>query len=469
MKKFQISALIFVLPLIVFGQFNEIKNLSEPRGNISTVIFGDSILFVGGSESNIVDFLSVSDCQITSEEYGSDGFTSSRVLQNERYAVFYELTGVNSSARNMYVYDNVNKEWYSEKYPNGAFQDIENGYVESDDIMVFIDNDDNEAFYTYNLLTKEWATISSPFSRRETTIIDVGEKIFFIGGKESFTTRSDSVHVYDKTNSIWNSFILSEAKNGVTAIQYEDKVVIAGGQSSNVNANSSVDLVEIIDIDDYSIETINLSEKKNDLIGIIVGNKVIFAGGNSQNAEVINMDDYSLATQDFDVNQDLEYLNGGVVGDMAIFAGGNNVDGNQVFVYNNDMELWSSFTIDGARSNMAFASVGNKLFAAGGEIVFGNEEFDEIYIIENISTSIFDIGGRDESIEIYPNPTSRLLNIVTNSQPINKVVITDMNGRIITNINFQSKKIDLSPLNSGAYFLLIYTDNKVTATKFIKN
>lgn len=389
MRKTLILSLVFIFPFMLFGklllgQFTEVKNLSEPRGSISTVVFGDSILFVGGSESKMVDYLTVSDCQLTSGEYGSDGFTSSKVLQNDQFAVFYELTGVNLSSKTMYVYDNGTKEWSSDQYPNGPFQDIENGFIEGNQV-VFIDNDDQDLFYTYDFLTNDWGEFLAPFSRRETTVIEVGEKIFFIGGKESFSERSDSVHVYNKANASWEDFNLSEAKNGVTAVQYEDKIVIAGGQSSGVNSNNSVDLVEIIDVNDYTIDTLSLSQKKNDLIGVAVGNKVIFSGGNSQNAEVINMDDYSLTTHEFDINQDLKYLNGGVVGNQAVFAGGNDGEGvgDQVFVYDDETETWSTFTIDAPRSEIAFVTVGNKLFAAGGEIVFDNgEEFDELFILE---------------------------------------------------------------------------------------
>ncbi len=469
MRKLFFFISIFIWPVILLGQFTETKNLSAARGRISTAVFGSKILFVGGTESRVVDYLNSNNCQISSAEYAIDGFISSKVLQNGRYAVFYNLSGVNSLLANLYVFDNFTNEWYTEQNPDGASQNIRNGFIVNNEV-IFIDENDEEEFYTYNLSTRQWNTIPAQFSRREVVVLDTGNKVFFIGGKESSNMRSDSVHVFNKLNSTWDNFTLSEAKNGVTAIIYENKVVIAGGQSSNVNSDRSVDLVEIIDIDSYNIETLTLSERKNNLIGVAVDNKVIFSGGNSKNAEIINMDDFSLSTQDFNVDFDLQYLRGGVVNNKAVFGGGNNVDGNKIFVYDAGVEEWSEFTIEEPRSAMAFVSVGNRLFAAGGQILFNGQKYDEIFILENIPTSNNEVEQEKIQVTLFPNPAFDKLTIDMEISLVEKIVISMANGKTVNKILApMNNTIDVSNLSSGTYYLTIYSGKTRFTGSFIKN
>ncbi len=86
---------------------------------------------------------------------------------------------------------------------------------------------------------------------------------------------------------------------------------------------------------------------------------------------------------------------------------------------------------------------------------------DDVGLIENST----------QSINIYPNPTSGLLNITFDNLSENVVVyLTDLNGKIIyqsinTNSNFS---IDLSDLSTGVYFVKLMTNNKVESFKVVK-
>lgn len=72
-----------------------------------------------------------------------------------------------------------------------------------------------------------------------------------------------------------------------------------------------------------------------------------------------------------------------------------------------------------------------------------------------------------------PNPTKDVINISNkNSLTMKSAVITDMNGRIVENIDLKgmsNSQINVSELNSGVYFLKITTDQGVGTTKIIKN
>lgn len=77
------------------------------------------------------------------------------------------------------------------------------------------------------------------------------------------------------------------------------------------------------------------------------------------------------------------------------------------------------------------------------------------------------------NFEVYPNPASSVLNINSkNNSTFNQVQITDLNGRIIKNINTKeitSTQINISDLKTGVYFLKVASDDGVGTTKIIKN
>ena len=74
---------------------------------------------------------------------------------------------------------------------------------------------------------------------------------------------------------------------------------------------------------------------------------------------------------------------------------------------------------------------------------------------------------------VTPNPTKGALNIISISNSVvNNAVLTDLNGRVIKNVNFTnvaSPMIDLSDLTEGVYMLKVTTDQGVGTTKVIKN
>lgn len=81
--------------------------------------------------------------------------------------------------------------------------------------------------------------------------------------------------------------------------------------------------------------------------------------------------------------------------------------------------------------------------------------------LPNLSTTNFEI---ENQVSIYPNPTSNYLtlkNVLENS----KILISDINGRIIKQFIYQKPTIDLQGLEKGVYFLTINNDKTF---KFIK-
>jgi len=78
----------------------------------------------------------------------------------------------------------------------------------------------------------------------------------------------------------------------------------------------------------------------------------------------------------------------------------------------------------------------------------------------------------NKNIVIYPNPASDYLSIEsTASEIINRIIVTDLSGRIIQDKTYNDSKltISLSNLKTGLYLLKINTDKGSYSHILIKN
>lgn len=81
-----------------------------------------------------------------------------------------------------------------------------------------------------------------------------------------------------------------------------------------------------------------------------------------------------------------------------------------------------------------------------------------------LSTSEYDISN---SMEVYPNPTSNIININTNLH-IDKFELYDIYGKLVKTVT-NSKRMSLEGLASGIYISKIYSENKIGTKKILKH
>ncbi|MBW6491335.1 MAG: T9SS type A sorting domain-containing protein [Lentimicrobium sp.] len=84
--------------------------------------------------------------------------------------------------------------------------------------------------------------------------------------------------------------------------------------------------------------------------------------------------------------------------------------------------------------------------------------------------NISEIENPEEIVSIFPNPASDILSvgILKPNYKITNVIVTDMHGRVLKNVN--QHKIDISDLAKGIYFILIdFNNDSRFVKKFIKN
>lgn len=109
-------------------------------------------------------------------------------------------------------------------------------------------------------------------------------------------------------------------------------------------------------------------------------------------------------------------------------------------------------------------------FTSATELVlYKNENHKLVFEEKTLSTKDFDFS---QSIHIYPNPSSKLLQIkISNdSYLLLKCTVIDSQGRVIFIKSEELDSIDISDLSNGIYFLKIETkDNLSTVKRFIKS
>ena len=105
-----------------------------------------------------------------------------------------------------------------------------------------------------------------------------------------------------------------------------------------------------------------------------------------------------------------------------------------------------------------------------GNTVANTVGFDNILVqFGNSSTfAVTDVKNEiaDKMISVYPNPTSKILNIKVKDK-IKDVTVTDMTGKKI-DVKLVGTSIDVENLPIGRYFITVETNNGVFSDKFIK-
>ncbi|WP_295336289.1 T9SS type A sorting domain-containing protein [Flavobacterium sp.] len=83
-----------------------------------------------------------------------------------------------------------------------------------------------------------------------------------------------------------------------------------------------------------------------------------------------------------------------------------------------------------------------------------------------------DLSVSNDTFVVYPNPVDNVVNISLMSNTfdveINKVRISDVNGRTVKEFNSNLNQLNIADLNSGVYFLNIETANGKATKKIVK-
>ena len=114
--------------------------------------------------------------------------------------------------------------------------------------------------------------------------------------------------------------------------------------------------------------------------------------------------------------------------------------------------------------SQAFGSVKNIITCGNGCYAFNTID-DKVVIIKDSTLGILEIEAKNKLV-IYPNPASEYLYIKSDVE-IKEIKISDLNGRIINNLDFVDNKIYVGALQAGIYLAKISDVNGNTTTEKI--
>ena len=167
---------------------------------------------------------------------------------------------------------------------------------------------------------------------------------------------------------------------------------------------------------------------------------------------------------------------------VAIGAYDNNGNGNRsghVRVYKNTSGTWTQIgaDIDGEAAddvsgNSVSLSSDGSIVAIGAMYNDGNgSEAGQVRIYKfGLSSGITDQTANQAGILIYPNPTSGMIHFDFTENNIEKIIISDITGKVIIEkpVSQLNENVDLSNHSNGIYIIEIHTDKHVFSSKVIK-
>lgn len=151
------------------------------------------------------------------------------------------------------------------------------------------------------------------------------------------------------------------------------------------------------------------------------------------------------------------------------------ITGNVVeFIFENIQLPFDNATNDGyisfkikTKSNLALGDS----FSNSAKIYF---DYNHPIITNTYTTTVQNVLGTSEisndktELSIYPNPVKDVLNIQSKNQIV-KAEIYDVNGRILVSTSLKGNSINVSELSKGNYIIKLFSKDKTTVHKFIKN
>ncbi|WP_372757973.1 T9SS type A sorting domain-containing protein [Mariniflexile sp.] len=92
-----------------------------------------------------------------------------------------------------------------------------------------------------------------------------------------------------------------------------------------------------------------------------------------------------------------------------------------------------------------------------------------VILYTNFNTLRINSFNKEAFVKVYPNPTTSILNVeLPNAVAINKIVISDISGKIIMKQNKNSSHVNVENLANGLYVLEVYSGKDKFQAKFIK-
>jgi len=103
-----------------------------------------------------------------------------------------------------------------------------------------------------------------------------------------------------------------------------------------------------------------------------------------------------------------------------------------------------------------------------GDITGNHGDFDDAWVVK-LGPELSTTGFVKEAIVVYPNPAKTMLTVQNNHQtPFEKIVITDLMGKMVLTQTTPSSQVNVAALANGLYILTAFSGEEQWVSKFVK-
>ncbi len=172
---------------------------------------------------------------------------------------------------------------------------------------------------------------------------------------------------------------LSEGRIGLVSAAASNKILFGGGMVTGAYSSR----VDIYNTTTKSWSTAELTKpERQGMVVATVANKILFAGGgdNDNGGTTTRVDVYDASNNTWstaELSKGREYLAAATLGNKVFFAGGTSwetdasgystwVTSNVVDIYDNSTNTWTTDNLSESRSDLSATAAGNKIYFAGG-------------------------------------------------------------------------------------------------------
>ena len=307
----------------------------------------------------------------------------------------------------------------------------------------------------YEYISGVWTQIgqdinSAQISTRHGSSVSLSSdgSIVAIGAPSTIGSDRGRVQVYENISGVWTQ--IGQDIDG-------DAVGDRNGSSVSLSSDGSIVAIGATQRSPFSPPTYGRVQVYENISGVWTQ-----IGNNIDGEGLFDFSGYSVSLS----------ADGSIVVIGAPYNDGNGADSGHVRAYENILGVWTQIGIDidgevaGDKSgNSVSISANGSIIAIGALNNAGNGTNSGHVRIYNLKTS----SANDfvlENFNIYPNPTSDLLNIsLENNLTLEKVTIYNNAGQMIKEV--KEATVDVSTLSEGIYFVEVTTNQGRTVKKVI--
>jgi hypothetical protein len=323
---------------------------------------------------------------------------------------------------------------------------------------------------------KTWSQTALSVPRIGMGSASLGNRVLFAGGTNNYTGISyNVVDIYDVTTQSWTTAALSAPRGFMGFVTSGDLAFFAGGLNDQTSQVS--DVIDIYRFSTDSWTTATLSEARCMLAAAAVGSKIIFAGGtraNNTSSDRIDIYDtlsgiWTTATL-FNPRAFWQQYEATVNG-KAYFAGGGRFNiptrawtscASTINIYNGADSSWTIDNLSEAIINHAVTGLADHFVVAGG--VLSNDQITStVEIFHDPLAGISSQPGPENSLKVYPNPSSGEIHLDIPGQIMQKPLLASVytiHGQLVFTKTLEPGNMEFNlELPAGVYLLKVVSDD----------